>query len=160
MSQPEQHDDNDARHSLSKLNGPLSPLLLFQSRFTGRLCVRSGTCGTGLGGVFSNKPVGGLPQSETTFAAQLKAVGYTTAAMGKHRAELVVSCVRAFGCTGVCVCACDCSRVFACTCGYARACLYIQWCTFLTPPPLHPPLTKRKMAFGHQGRVHAHGARI
>ena len=51
---------------------------------TGRLCVRSGTCGAGwLGGVFSNKPVGGLPTSEITFATALKGVGYTTAAMGK-----------------------------------------------------------------------------
>ena len=51
---------------------------------TGRLCVRSGTCGAGyLGGVFSNKPVGGLPTNETTVAAALKGAGYTTAAMGK-----------------------------------------------------------------------------
>ena len=51
---------------------------------TGRLCVRSGTCGAGwLGGVFSNKPVGGLPTSEITFASALKSVGYTTCAMGK-----------------------------------------------------------------------------
>jgi arylsulfatase A len=51
---------------------------------TGRLCVRSGTCGAGwLGGVFSNKPVGGLPTSEITFASALKNVGYTTCAMGK-----------------------------------------------------------------------------
>jgi len=51
---------------------------------TGRLCVRSGTCGANwLGGVFSNKPVGGLPTSEITFATALKGVGYTTAAMGK-----------------------------------------------------------------------------
>ena len=52
---------------------------------TGRLCIRSGTCGAGwLGGVFSNKPVGGLPTNETTFATALKAhAGYATAAMGK-----------------------------------------------------------------------------
>ena len=51
---------------------------------TGRLCVRSGTCGAGwLGGVFSNQPVGGLPTSEITFASALKNVGYTTCAMGK-----------------------------------------------------------------------------
>eukprot|EP01052_Picozoa_sp_SAG31_P001189 SAG31_NODE_39_length_31377_cov_5.971482_20_plen_202_part_00 len=40
---------------------------------TGRLCIRSGTCGSGwLGGVFSNKPVGGLPTNETTFASHLR----------------------------------------------------------------------------------------
>ena len=51
---------------------------------TGRLCIRSGTCGANwLGGVFSNKPVGGLPTNETTFATALRGAGYTTAAMGK-----------------------------------------------------------------------------
>eukprot|EP01050_Picozoa_sp_SAG11_P017662 SAG11_NODE_2570_length_3211_cov_4.381427_2_plen_383_part_00 len=100
---------------------------------TGRLCIRSGTCGSGwLGGVFSvrprppcritrppcptaaapsphrpswrapqrpalsmraagagggrggaqNKPVGGLPTNETTFATALKPAGYRSAAMG------------------------------------------------------------------------------
>ena len=51
---------------------------------TGRLCIRSGTCGSRwLGGVFSNKPVGGLPTNETTFATHLRRAGYATAAMGK-----------------------------------------------------------------------------
>ena len=46
---------------------------------TGRLCIRSGTCGRGwLGGVFSNKPVGGLPTNETTFATHLRRAGYAT----------------------------------------------------------------------------------
>jgi hypothetical protein len=57
---------------------------------TGRLCVRSGTCGKDWkGGVFSNKPVGGLPTNETTFATALKTVGYTTAAMGKWHLYLL-----------------------------------------------------------------------
>ena len=51
---------------------------------TGRLCVRSGTCGASYtGGVFSNKPVGGLPTNETTVATALKTAGYSTAAIGK-----------------------------------------------------------------------------
>jgi arylsulfatase A len=51
---------------------------------TGRLCVRSGTCGAGwLGGVFGNAPVAGLPTNETTFATALSTAGYATAAMGK-----------------------------------------------------------------------------
>eukprot|EP00035_Acanthoeca_spectabilis_P036383 m.39286 g.39286 ORF g.39286 m.39286 type:complete len:1090 (-) comp7942_c0_seq1:51-3320(-) len=51
---------------------------------TGRLCVRSGTCGSSwTGGVFGNAPVGGLPTNETTFATALKTVGYVTAAIGK-----------------------------------------------------------------------------
>jgi arylsulfatase A-like enzyme len=51
---------------------------------TGRLCVRSGTCGTKYtGGVFGNAPIGGLPTNETTFATAVKAAGYVTAAVGK-----------------------------------------------------------------------------
>lgn len=51
---------------------------------TGRLCVRSGTCGSSwLGGVFGSTPVAGLPTNETTFAQAVKSQGYTTAAMGK-----------------------------------------------------------------------------
>lgn len=59
---------------------------------TGRLCVRSGTCGGHLGGVFSNKPVGGLPTNETTMATALKGVGYATAAVS----GLSPSCVEAW----------------------------------------------------------------
>ena len=71
---------------------PLHPPGHTALTLAGRLCIRSGTCGSSYtGGVFSNKPVGGLPQSETTFASQLKAVGYTTAAMGTY--ELRGGCV-------------------------------------------------------------------
>ena len=50
---------------------------------TGRLCVRSGTCGGWTGGVFREGAVGGLPTNETTFATVLKKQGYRTKAIGK-----------------------------------------------------------------------------
>ena len=51
---------------------------------TGRLPIRSGCAGKEwYGGVFSNMPVGGLPQNETTFASILKEQGYRTKMIGK-----------------------------------------------------------------------------
>ncbi len=46
---------------------------------TGRLPIRSGTCG----GVFFPYSAGGLPQSEITIAEALKPAGYTSACIGK-----------------------------------------------------------------------------
>ena len=53
------------------------------SMLTGRLCVRSGTCGPWSGDTFGPGAIGGLPTNETTFAKILKQVGYNTKAIGK-----------------------------------------------------------------------------
>ena len=50
---------------------------------TGRLCVRSGTCGSWTGSVFREGAIGGLPTNETTFATILRKAGYRTKAIGK-----------------------------------------------------------------------------